>query len=71
MPYYHFKCPACAHQFEDRFSMAEADGKNVECPSCGHRGLERVYKGAVAIKGGEGGSSCSTCPTCTPDSCNL
>ena len=72
MPYYNFKCPECAYEFEDRFSMEDADGQNVACPKCGHHGLQRLYKGGPVLREGGGSAASSfSCPTCSDDYCDL
>ena len=73
MPYYNFKCPECEYEFEDRFPMADADGQNVVCPKCAHRGLERLYRGGPVLqKGSESVDASSfSCPTCSDGFCDL
>ena len=41
MPIFEFKCKKCGHQIETLTSRDE-DGSGLECPECGHKGMEKL-----------------------------
>jgi putative FmdB family regulatory protein len=60
MPIYEFQCKKCGQRSEQLCKMGET-GKDIVCPRCGERTLERVISGFACpgIKGGQDG--CSGC----------
>jgi putative FmdB family regulatory protein len=49
MPYYDYHCSKCNKQFTVKMSFDEYGKKEVKCPDCGSKKVERVYV-AVAAK---------------------
>lgn len=58
MPLYEFHCPNCGGHSELLVKMDEA-GKDMPCPLCGEKGLQRRLS-AFACPG-VGGRDCSSC----------
>ncbi len=52
MPIYEYRCPKCGRQF-DRLVPMGTDSKDVECPHCGQKGVEKK----VSLFGRSGGDS--------------
>jgi len=66
MPFYDYRCTACAHQFEVMARIS--DPAPAACPSCGHAAPEKCLS-APALHGCDSGGgghvhgpSCSGCP---------
>lgn len=53
MPRYEYRCPTCDDVFEQRRSMADADGA-VTCPA-GHSGVRRLLSVFAAGRGAAAG----------------
>jgi putative FmdB family regulatory protein len=52
MPTYHYRCPACGHDFE-RFEKINAKAR-PKCPECGTRAERQISGGAGLLFKGSG-----------------
>jgi putative FmdB family regulatory protein len=52
MPIYEYRCPHCGETFEKLVPMG-TDAKQVECPCCGQKGVDKK----VSVFGTSGGDS--------------
>ena len=61
MPIFEFKCKKCSHQLETLASRDE-DGSGLECPECGHKGMEKQLSmfsaSGTESKASSGGGGC-------------
>lgn len=64
MPIYEYRCPHCGKTFEKLLPMG-TDAGQVECPSCGRKGVDKKIS-RVGKFGGDssGGFSLSQGPSC-------
>lgn len=68
MPIYEFQCRKCGWRHEKLCKMQET-GKDIPCPHCGEKELERLISGFACpgIQGGQdrcggcGGGNCANC----------
>ena len=49
MPVYEFVCRGCRLEFEITRSMSDFNPRNVRCPDCGSRAVDRRWGGVVAL----------------------
>lgn len=69
MPIYEFLCQSCGKPFETLIPVGGE--KNVACPVCGKRNLQKLLS-SFGIGGGSSRikSSSSACTTCSATSCD-
>jgi putative FmdB family regulatory protein len=54
MPMYEYRCDECSYLYEQLRRMSDAD-RDLECPKCGSKRVERQVS-AFAMNGGGGGA---------------
>lgn len=50
MPFYDLKCAKCNEEFNVKASISERENKLIECPRCGSKELDPVFKNVNIIK---------------------
>lgn len=56
MPIFEYRCRNCRHEFE-MLRFAGDDDRDIECPKCGKKKVERL----MSVFGGNSAGSCGSC----------
>ncbi len=62
MPMYEYKCSKCETLFEELIYNSD-DEKDLACPECGNKKVERALSAFAISMGGGGGANLPTCPS--------
>ena len=65
MPIYEYRCPRCGRDFEKLVRM-ETEPKDVECPHCSHKGVDKRMS-LFGTKGGDSSGGFCTVPSSSCD----
>ncbi|NLW60141.1 MAG: zinc ribbon domain-containing protein [Firmicutes bacterium] len=66
MPIYEFKCPECAHKFEE---LCKSHTEEIACPKCGAPKTKRLFS-PFAVTGGAATTGASSCGSCAGGRCS-